>query len=131
LYGYGDDEEDVQMKRRFGREIAFGMVKFPLWGGGDDHPNKKAKFEFPIESTPFNINSDDEEDECSGEGGPIMLAIRGRWLVAGFSTGSIARILLPKEFEESHCSVNSNHLSCVSYLPSDEWHTPVLESEEN
>jgi hypothetical protein len=122
LYSY--DDEDAKMRRRAGREIAVGMVKFPLWGGSDDRLKKRAKFEFPIILTR-------DKDACSGEGGPIMLALRGRWLVAGFSNGPIARMLLPDDFEENRHSLSSNHLSCVSYLPSDEWHTLVLESEED
>eukprot|EP00978_Attheya_sp_CCMP212_P003319 scaffold6841_cov58-Attheya_sp.AAC.2 len=65
-----------------------------------------------------NLQQDYREDGF-GEGGPIVLAIRGKWLVAGFSNGTIG-----------DDSVSANHLASSSHLPSDEWFHPILECND-
>jgi hypothetical protein len=102
---------------RAGREVAIGNATFPLWGGNMPRRKKRKHgfFEFEDNSDGF------------GEGGPIVLAIRGKWLVGGFSNGSIARAPhLPQHFQHDDKSVSANHITSTSNLPSDEWHTPHL-----
>ena len=71
-----------------------------------------------------------KEDEL-GEGGPVCLAISGKWLVAGFSNGSIVRASYLEEFESDGIeNGSSNALVSCSCLPSDEWFCPVLESDD-
>jgi hypothetical protein len=120
-----DDDEDALETKRAGREIAVGKLVFPKWGGTNS--KKKAK----VDLNPFAFPSNEDKDGL-GEGGPTILSMRGKYVVAGFSNGAIARMQLPEEFNESsECSLSANHLSCSSYLPSDEWHYPTLECDDS
>eukprot|EP00978_Attheya_sp_CCMP212_P022505 scaffold67198_cov50-Attheya_sp.AAC.6 len=74
------------------------------------------------------LEQDDDEDGF-GEGG----AIRGKWLVAGFSAATVARAPhLPSQFlEQGDNSVSAKHLASSSHLPSEEWFHPILECNAN
>lgn len=148
------DEDDDEMYR--GRKIAFGRVRFPLWGGNKP-ANKRRKQNgdsaddsdeggriLGLSDDESDDASDDESDDSGllklkdrddsfGEGGPVAIAFRGRYIVAGFSNGTLAKALLPEKFaeEESSFDVSSNHKSSCSHLPSDEWHHPKLECTED
>ena len=125
-----DDDED----RCFpGTEIALGKIEFPLWGGNKPAHKGQKQFVFPIQdSLGQQEDDDDDDDDCFGEGGPVALAIRGRWIVAGFSNGSISKALLHEQFAklESSIDVSSNHLASCSYLCSSE-HLPELVCAED
>jgi hypothetical protein len=116
-----------------GTEIAVGKIEFPLWGGNKPAAHKRQKqFVFPIQGSLGQ--REDDDDDCFGEGGPVALAIRGQWIVAGFSNGSISKALLPGQFVaklESSIDVSSNHLASCSYLCSSEWHLPQLACAED
>jgi hypothetical protein len=117
-----------------GRKIAVGKVEFPVWGG-----NKPARKRQQQNQDGFSLDCRDEddsfglggyrdEDDSFGEGGSMAIAIRGRWVVAGFSNGTLSKALLPEQFAEPQSSaagVSSNYLASCSHLPSDEWHHPV------
>lgn len=75
---------------------------------------------------------DSSRDDLLGEGGPLVLTTRGKWLVAGFAYGGIVRApLLPDQFDHSTSTErgSSDGLVSCSSLPSDEWFCPILESE--
>jgi hypothetical protein len=59
----------------------------------------------------------------------MAIAFRGRWIVAGFSNGTLVTALLPEKLTEKESSfdISSNHLTSCSHLQSDEWHQPKLE----
>ncbi len=63
-----------------------------------------------------------------GNGGPVSVAMRGQWIVTGYSNGTIARAqLLAPEFKlPDDSSLSANHLSSTSDLPPDEWDNPML-----
>lgn len=112
LSNFEDDDEDEEdyERNRPGRQMALGKVVFPRWGG----------------SKPTQT----EHDDKFGSGGPVAMAIRGRWIVSGFSNGTLSKALLPEEFDEPSMTVSSNHLASCSTLPSDEWHQPLLEYDD-
>ena len=127
-HGYRDEEDSESLKRqRAAREIAVGKVEFPLWGGNQP-TRKKKKLDHlgPIS----NFLDYDDDSSGLGNGGPIQVAIRGRHVIAGFSNGTLAKFLLPEQFEENKTQ-STNHVTSCSSLPSDEWHAPVLECEDN
>ena len=78
------------------------------------------------------MNYDDDSDGL-GKGGPVQLALQGRHFVAGFANGTLAKFLLPEEFdkEDSSNKSSANHLSSFSSLPSDEWYAPILECADD
>ena len=119
-----------------GRQISVGKVKFPLWGGNKPC-HKKRKQNDDTEKVGCMLGLDDDfegflkgrdNDDSYGEGGPMAIAFRGRWIVAGFSNGTLVKALLPEKFaeKESLFGISSNHLTSCSCLPSDEWHQPKL-----
>jgi hypothetical protein len=128
------DEENSHMYN--GREIAVGKICSPGYGG-NALKRKEQKFEFRIESSNMSSTKygEQEGEEGLGEGGPIALATRGRWVVAGFSNGSIVRAsLLPDQYTPSGKSqrsepTSSNTLASCCYLPTDEWRIPELECD--
>ncbi|CAB9509386.1 expressed unknown protein [Seminavis robusta] len=129
--GCEEDVDEEGTNHTFsGRHLAIGKVSF-LKFGGEAPKRKKQKL--------FGMNSHNMSDFLStasehlGSGGPIALAIHGKWLVAGFINGTIARSpLLPIPFaKEEEGSMHANELACCSSLPSDEWHHPVLACEED
>lgn len=92
---------------------AVGRICFPGFGGNAPK-RKEQKFDFPFESSGnYSTKYDEkEEEESFGEGGPIALAIRDRWGVAGFSNGSIVRAsLLPDQCKPTGKSRWSGHNS--------------------
>ncbi len=124
-----------------GRKIAVGKVEFPLWGG--NKPARKRQKQQQVGFSSLDCSDEDDsfglaacrdEDDSFGEGGPMAVAIRGRWVVAGFSNGTLSKALLPEQFAEPESSavgVSSNYLASCSHLPSDEWHHPQLACAEN
>lgn len=115
-----------------GRELADGKVELPLWGGNTPNSRKRQKTEGDSEQ-PFNMDTlmragRQKGRDGLGEGGPITVAVRGKWLVAGFSNGTISKTLLPEEFGEVDADcVSANHrVSCCSLSPC-EWQIPALE----
>ena len=124
--GEGEDSHYIYS----GRILAEGKVCFPEWGGVGKE--RKKEISFPFGDSLMNdglINDDSLSEDCPlGEGGPVSLAIRGKWLVAGFSNGTIARApFLPASFH--HTASISRHANCqasYSSLPSDEWNAPFL-----
>jgi len=129
-------EDDSQTYE--GRDIAVGKICFPKFGGNAPPKQKKRSF-FPFSSMESDSDSfglkDQEEENSFGEGGPIAMAIRDRFVVAGFTNGSIARSsLLPKQFESysksarsEHTTRSSNTLSSCCSLSTCEWRVPQLE----
>mmetsp|Transcript_41934 Transcript_41934/g.76672 ORF Transcript_41934/g.76672 Transcript_41934/m.76672 type:complete len:109 (+) Transcript_41934:826-1152(+) len=108
--------------------MAACKIEFPLWGG--NKPTRKKKKLDHLGPISNFLDYDDDSDGL-GKGGPVQLAMRGRQVVAGFSNGSLAKILLPERFEESTSSISSNHLASCGTLPSDEWHVPILECADD
>ena len=125
---YDDSEESMESLRqkRAGREMAVGKVKFPLFGGNSPPRKKRKPFLFDSMMDYGGL----EKEDGFGSGGPVTLAMRGRLVIAGFSNGSLVKFLLPDSFAETKPSVNANDRSSCGSLPSDEWHTPILESED-
>jgi hypothetical protein len=128
---YDDDEtRDMCM----GREIASGRVEIPAWGGNTPLARKKQKTNSsPFMMSSYSLGSDSSsENDGFGQGGPVMIALRGKWLVTGFSNGTISRTVLPDTFESDipDC-VSSKHQVCCSFLPSDEWSRPFLDFDED
>lgn len=129
--GDSDIEDDQKYK---GRSVAVGKFSFPGFGGNPPK-RKKRKFSFGYE---VGFPRDDEEskdedhEDLLGAGGPVSLAIRGRYVVAGFTNGSIVRSsLLPKHFDSSHEAkyserASSNNLTSCSSLSTCEWRVPQL-----
>ena len=118
----GDDRNTPDFVRNHvgAREIAVGKVMFPEFGGNP--PETENNRNMNVIAVP--------SDENFGDGGPIALALNGRWLVGGFSNGSLVRApLLPQG--EFHSTAEANCHSCWSSLPSDEWHAPVLGDPED
>jgi hypothetical protein len=117
-----DDEDDRH--RYAGRSIAIGKVTFPEFGGNKPKRKKKKNPEFMIGFP----ESDDKSDRL-GDGGPIALAMRGRWIVGGFSNGTLARFQLPDEFDKGleDIGVSCNDKASCSHLTSDVWFTPMLD----
>jgi len=122
----GNSMESLQQKRA-GREMAIGKVKFPPFGGNSPSRKKRKPLDF---MGPLDLSCKDQEDGF-GEGGPIALAMRGRYIVGGFSNGSLARFFLPDAFAETKLSLCANDRSSCGSLPSDEWHIPILECEDD
>ena len=134
-----DDDEEVSKYRFGGREIAVGKVSFPLFGGNPPR-RKKRKIGFgtlrPGNESDSGSESDFggalwtmSKDDGLGEGGPVSLAMHGKWLVAGFSNGSVVRApYLPAQFHSVENGAGSGGLVSCSRLQSDEWSCPVLES---
>mmetsp|Transcript_14353 Transcript_14353/g.26944 ORF Transcript_14353/g.26944 Transcript_14353/m.26944 type:complete len:718 (-) Transcript_14353:1861-4014(-) len=118
-----DTSYDENDRHRFsGREIAIGSVRFPEFGG---NPPSMKKDENPS----CMIGSESKPDDF-GDGGVIALAIRGKWLVAGFSNGTLSRVELPKDFEIGmETDLSCNHQASCSSLPSDMWYAPILDFE--
>ena len=123
----GDDSMESLQQKRAGREMAVGKVKFPLFGGNS--PSRKKRK--PNLFGPIDFGCGDEEEDGFGRGGPITLAFRGRYIIGGFSNGSLVRFILPDSFAETKRSLNANDRSSCGSLPSDEWHIPILESEDD
>eukprot|EP00985_Skeletonema_marinoi_P012544 scaffold6071_cov92-Skeletonema_marinoi.AAC.2 len=121
-YDHSDGSMESLHQKRAGREMAAGKVIFPLFGGNSP-PRKKRK------PGVFDFGGDEKEDGF-GSGGPITLAMRGRHIIGGFSNGSLVKLLLPDTFAETKPSLNANDRSSCGSLPSDEWHIPILESED-
>ncbi|KAL7496173.1 hypothetical protein ACHAWT_004441 [Skeletonema menzelii] len=124
-YDRSDDSMEALRKKRAGREMAAGKVKFPLFGGNNP-PRKKRK---PGAFGMIDFGSD--EKDGFGRGGPITLAMRGRHIIGGFSNGSLVKFLLPDTFAETKPSLNANDRSSCGSLPSDEWHVPILDCEDD
>mmetsp|Transcript_17074 Transcript_17074/g.28009 ORF Transcript_17074/g.28009 Transcript_17074/m.28009 type:complete len:299 (-) Transcript_17074:126-1022(-) len=124
-YDRSDDSMEALRKKRAGREMAAGKVKFPLFGGNNP-PRKKRK---PGAFGMIDFGSD--EKDGFGRGGPITLAMRGRHIIGGFSNGSLVKFLLPDTFAETNPSLNANDRSSCGSLPSDEWHVPILDCEDD
>ncbi len=107
------------------RDMAVGHYQFPKWGGNESGRKKRKKERTDQIFLPGMISNNYDEYEKSDyddKGGPMVLAVRGKWLVAGFSNGTIARAPhLPSEFAFFDDSSSSSH------IPSDEWPIPVLE----
>jgi hypothetical protein len=119
-------------------EKSIGEVKFPLWGGNEPaHKRRKQNDDSDEVGCILGLDDDESDDEWYlrdrddrfGEGGPMVIAFRGRWIVAGFSNGTLVKALLPEKFadKESSFDISSNHLTSCSLFPSDEWHQPQLE----
>ena len=128
-YHDGEDDESLNAKRA-ARELAVGKVTFPLWGG--NQPTRKKKKLDHLGPISAFLNYDDDSDGL-GKGGPVQLALQGRHFVAGFANGTLAKFLLPEEFdkEDSSNKSSANHLSSFSSLPSDEWYAPILECADD
>mmetsp|Transcript_11879 Transcript_11879/g.18236 ORF Transcript_11879/g.18236 Transcript_11879/m.18236 type:complete len:174 (+) Transcript_11879:235-756(+) len=124
---YDDGMESLQQKRA-GREMALGKVQFPPFGGNNP-PRKKTEPSTSAFSI-MDFSTDDEKDGF-GRGGPLALAMRGRHIIGGFSNGSLVKFLLPDTFAETEPSIRANDRSSCGTLPSDEWHVPFLESEDD
>jgi hypothetical protein len=115
------DEDDPH--KYSGRQIAIGKVTFPEFGGNPPTRTKEKNPSFMI-----GLPESDDKSDRLGEGGVIALAMRGKWLVAGFSNGTLSRVELPDEFQTSEESdLSSNHKTSFSSLPSDTWHQPILD----
>lgn len=127
-YHYDDSMESLQ-QRRSGREMAVGKVKFPLFGGNKP-PRKKRKASTSMAAM-IGFSTDDEKEDGFGRGGPVALAMRGRHIIGGFSNGSLVKFLLPDTFAETEPSLRANDRSSCGCLPSDEWHVPFLEREDD
>ena len=131
---FEDEREAEEESGRWfaGRHLVAGQVKFPLWGGNP--PAKAKKKEEEKQASRFrDLFLLDSRDDLLGEGGPMVLAIQGKWLVAGFAYGGIVRApLLPDEYDYSSSGSqrgSSDGLVSCSSLPSDEWFCPVLEAD--
>jgi len=126
--GYDGDGEDPHLVFS-GRKLAKGKVTIPKWGGVTQH-RKKQKTHARLTSD--NLDEKPAKKKAVGDGGPALLALRGKWLVAGFSNGTIARApFLPDTFHHPAASRDANcHASCSS-LPSDEWNAPVLRANDS
>jgi len=73
--------------------------------------------------------SDDVEDRF-GPGGPVLLALGGKYLVAGFSNGTIARAPLLSDGIVDTPDMVTCVFSSFSCLPSDTMHCPLLDCSE-
>jgi hypothetical protein len=114
---YSEEDEDSPHFHA-GRKMSTGMVQFPRFGG--NKPNRKRK------KAEWMAFADEDRSDGLGNGGPVSLAMRGRFLISGYSNGRIVRApLLPSEFELEDDGVSANHDSCTSDIPSD-WHSPIL-----
>lgn len=129
LNGEFEDEDKDDPRQYAGREIAVGKVKFPLWGGNPPARNKRIKRDNIFFSSMEGLQDlSSQSKDGFGNGGPVALALRGEWLVAGFSNDTIAMApYLPSEFEQDNISGNANHLTSLSTLPCDVWYTPILD----
>jgi hypothetical protein len=58
-----------------------------------------------------------------GGKGPTVLAMRGKYLVAGYANGTIAHVKLPDDFAQN---TGEGGLTSCCWLSSCEWDTPVL-----
>jgi len=126
----GDSEIEDDQKYT-GRSVAVGKISFPGFGGNPPK-RKKKKFTFGYEAGFPRDDEEPDDEELLGAGGPVSLAIRGRYVVAGFTNGSIVRSsLLPKHFDSSNkvkpseCASSNNLASCSS-LSTCEWRVPQL-----
>lgn len=123
-----EDEEEEEEYSYAGRKMLTGMVKFPRFGGNKPIRKKETTFES------FAIASQNRENPSDGlgNGGPTSLAMRGKFLIVGYSNGTITRApFLPPEFElGDEDDVSANHLSCTSDIPSDMWNNPTLAPPE-
>jgi len=116
-----DECHEDNPRRYHGREIAVGKVIFPEFGG--NKPNRKKR-----KSTFAFLGEEEDTKDGLGRGGPIVLATKGKFLIAGYTNGTITRAPhLPSDFESNDMTIGANELASCSYLPSDEWHTPYLE----
>jgi hypothetical protein len=81
-----------------------------------------------------------DKDDSQGEGGHVVLAMMGNWVVAEFVNGTILRaphlnlIFLADNSTATSSADHDNSHTCSSgglawclQLPSDEWHCPFLE----
>lgn len=118
------NDEEVYYNNRSGRQIAVGKVEFPPWGGNPPK-REKAKPQDIFDRNRISIKGG-KDDGFGRKGGPLAIAIRGKWIISGFSNGTLSKALLPEELEEAPSSVSSNHLASCSYLKSDEFYTPEL-----
>jgi hypothetical protein len=123
-YRMREDSHDEDDPHKYsGRQIAIGKVTFPEFGGNPPTRTKEKNPSFMI-----GLPESDDKSDRLGEGGVIALAMRGKWLVAGFSNGTLSRVELPDEFQTSEESdLSSNHKTSFSSLPSDTWHQPILD----
>lgn len=85
-----EDEGDEDATRYAGRDLAAGKVSFPSWGGKAPKRKKTRLLSDSLASP----EEDEDEDDGQGEEGPVTLAMNGKWLLAGFSNGTIHRSLL-------------------------------------
>lgn len=120
-----DDCDEDDPKKYAGRDIAVGHYSFPRWGG--NRPTRKKR-----KNPDYMGGREVEDDEDGhGKGGPIVLAMRGKWLVAGFSNGTVARAPhLPSQFVHPERTVNANDLTSFSHISSCDWYSPDLEFED-
>ncbi len=125
-----EDDEDDDPRTFAARDMAVGHYQFPKWGGNESG-RKKRKKESTRQDWSDGMLRIDPDFKCTDRDdkeGPMILAMRGKWLVAGFSNGTIARAPhLPSQFVHLQDSICNNDSSSTSHLPSDEWDTPVLE----
>ena len=107
----GDEKDEETFRKKFvGREIAIGKVTFPFMN--DSPPPLRVK---------MNARKKGEEKDENygiGNGGPVSLAMRGRYLVAGFADGAIVMAPpLPTEFDSTQKYPGANLLIFVQRFP--------------
>lgn len=127
---YGDDDNPYRLT---GREIAAGKVNFPSWGDNAPKGKKRKRPNASIVDSGVD-DKEEDKDDWLGKGGPLALAIRGKWIVAGFSNGTIARApFLPAQFQRTQNQPTpcSNNLASCSNLSIHKWPVPVLEQCED
>lgn len=94
---YGDEEEDENYKYKFaGRALAVGRLKVPLFGDLDvKEKTKKAKKQrlegstFWASTSTSTSRREESKKKQLGEGGPTSVAVGGKYIVAGFSIGTL------------------------------------------
>lgn len=122
-----ENDDEFDLSSIAGHSIAVGTVQFPSHGGDKPRPRKR-KSEDEDGGDLFFFGMQDSTESYSG---PVVAALRGNYVVVGYKNGNIASAQITSDnFKTNKESISSNHLTCCSSLPSDEWICPMLKSSE-
>jgi hypothetical protein len=114
-----DEEEEEWMRHLRDRSRATGKMSFPRRGGAEKKKKEKKRKQedsddlscFGFEG--FNFGSSDGDSDRTG--GPEVLAINGRYVLAGFRNGAILQgKFLPSSPEREHLSREYGTLASYS-----------------